>query len=163
MGEEQALFPMRPYPEKGGAEPTSGHSGSDTSKERAVREDQGGVTAQRQRDTLALVSSMGTYGMTVLDLRETTGWHHGQASSALSVLHKEGRLDRLAERRDRCQVYVLPEFTEGRETVAHKRNRSQCEEARSLLARAVNLRQYGEGLGETWDKFFRDTEEFLRG
>jgi hypothetical protein len=45
--------------------------------------------------------------------------HHGQASGALSVLHKEGRIARLTERRNRCAVYVLPEYVQGRETSPH--------------------------------------------
>lgn len=163
MAEEQVLFPLRPYPEQGGRAFTSGHSGSETSRERAIREDATGVTTARQRETLGMAYACGAEGITVKELRDIKGWHHGQASSALSVLHKENRLARLTERRDRCQVYVSPEFAEGRETAPYKQNRSQCEEAKALLTRVLNLRMYGEGMGETWQKIDSDVEAYLRG
>ena len=74
---------------------TSGWSGSDTSRTRAVTAD--------------------ASGQTWAELGDKLGAHHGTASGVLSVLHKAGRIDRLTERRDRCKVYVLPEFTAGRE------------------------------------------------
>lgn len=102
---------------------TSGWSGSATSEERAKTQDANGTTSQRQRETLVLVAVRGEQGVTVADLRVMTGWHHGQSSSALSVLHKEGLLARLTERRHRCAVYVLPEHVASRETAPHGRQR----------------------------------------
>jgi hypothetical protein len=58
----------------------------------------------------------GSTGVTVVDMRRMFSWHHGQASSALTNLHKAGRIVRLAEKRDRCKVYVLPEHVLGRTT-----------------------------------------------
>lgn len=151
-----------PYPEPGGETYTSGHSGSDTSRERAEREDKAGITQRRQNETLAYVASFGIDGVTVVDLREITGWHHGQASSALSTLHKAGRLDRLKERRDRCAIYVHPDYTAGRETAPYKRNRG-VDEARELLNDVMLLRQFGEGLGRTWQETDKKIEAYLRG
>jgi hypothetical protein len=37
----------------------------------------------------------------------------------LSDLHKAGRIARLTEERNRCKVYVLPEYVNGRETEPH--------------------------------------------
>jgi hypothetical protein len=113
--------PITPYPEPDGSS-TSGHSGTDTSRERAVRDDSNGTTGKRQSDTLGYAAVFGVEGITVKDLREMTDWHHGVASSVLSNLHMAERLARLAERRDRCAVYVLPEHVGGRETQPHARN-----------------------------------------
>ncbi|HVQ18919.1 MAG TPA: hypothetical protein VMT27_07775 [Actinomycetes bacterium] len=101
---------------------TSGWSGSDTSRERAESDDSSGVTTARQRETLRRVSAARFFGMTWKDLADSEGWHHGQASGALSVLHKQGRLARLRERRDRCEIYVIPDFVDGRELSPHRPN-----------------------------------------
>lgn len=97
---------------------SSGWSGTQTSKERAEEADSSGTTSKRQREVLAVVDVHGAYGVTVKDLRESLPLHHGQASGALSNLHKDGRIARLAETRDRCKVYVLPEHVGGREVEA---------------------------------------------
>lgn len=103
---------------------TSGWSGSETSRERAETEDADGTTSVRQTATMREVSEHGVYGVTVKELREITGWHHGRASAALSVLHKEGRLARLTDRRDRCAIYVTLDDVRGRETAAHRANKA---------------------------------------
>lgn len=118
---------VTPYPEPGGEGATSGWSGSETSHERAVEEDANGTTRDRQRETLWQLALYGNYGLTVKDLRTATGWHHGQASSALSVLHKEGEIARLTERRDRCAVYVLKMYVGQRETSEPGRNRGRVQ------------------------------------
>lgn len=104
---------------------TSGYSGSDTSEERARTEDANGTTSERQTRLLRILEQKGHAGETVLELRQATGWHHGRASAVLSVLHKEGLIERLSERRERCKVYVVPEFVDGRETEQHGRKTSQ--------------------------------------
>ena len=72
--------------------------------------------------------------MTWREVADTTEWHHGQASGALSVLHKEGRLARLRNRRDKCAVYVLPEFVHGRETARHGSQRPRlCDHCKAAL------------------------------
>lgn len=100
---------------------TSGWSGSDTSRARALEADASGVTGRRQRDTLALLDRVGPWGVTWAELSRLLGCHHGTASGVLSVLHKTGRIARLAERRDRCKVYVRPEYVSDRETEPHGR------------------------------------------
>lgn len=94
--------PVLPY---GG---TSGHAGSETSKQRAVSDDTSGRTGARQRTTLRLLGNAGAYGLTYRELGDRTGWHHGQSSGVLSGLHKAGRIVRLTETRGRCKVYCLP-------------------------------------------------------
>src|SRR5687768_3793177 len=94
---------------------TEGYAGSDTSRERALREAIDGVASKRQRFLLILASRAKERGVTVADVRDQS-LHHGRVSGALSVLHKTGKLARLRETRERCKVYVLPEYVNGRET-----------------------------------------------
>jgi imidazolonepropionase-like amidohydrolase len=98
---------------------SSGHSGSDTSAERAHRDDADGTTAARQLQTIRLLDAAGQHGLTWHELARAADWHHGQASGVLSVLHKAGRVERLTERRRRCLVYVLPTHVADRETAPH--------------------------------------------
>lgn len=109
-------LPVLPY---GG---TSGWSGSDTSQERAIKSDKDGRTGKNQIRTLQLISLSGLQGLTWKELADAMGWHHGTASGALSVLHKEKIISRLTERRSKCAVYVANEFVNGRETQDHKPN-----------------------------------------
>lgn len=102
---------------------TSGWSGSMASKDRALEEDARGATAHRQAVTLAYLAEIGPIGATWKDLAKATGWHHGQASSVLSVLHKTGHVARLANRRERASVYCLPEDVHGRETRTYNENK----------------------------------------
>ena len=107
---------------------TSGHSGNVTSRERAITEDETGITSQRQTLTLNALRDAGTHGLTYKDLCLRFGWHHGQASGVLSVLHKEGQIARLATSRNRCRVYVASGFVNGRKVEAHKSNQPKVDE-----------------------------------
>lgn len=104
----QLAFPEAPY------NGTSGWSGSSTSEERALREDSDGTTGKRQIAALTYLASRGTYGATWKELADTLKLHHGSASGVLSVLHLTERVARLKETRNRCKVYVLPEFVDNR-------------------------------------------------
>lgn len=143
--------PILPYPEPDGEGRTSGWSGTDTSHERAQSADAGGVTRIRQIQTLNCAVAAGLHGVTVKDLRETTGLHHGQASSILSVLHKEERLLRLTERRDRCHVYIHPRFQNGRETQPHGRNKVNVLEAEREKLYATFKAGWGYALESSGD------------
>lgn len=125
--------PSLPY----GNPPTQGWSGSQTSKERAEADAASGTAHARQQFVLNALGSQRTYGVTVKELREATGWHHGVASSVLSVLHKDGEILRLTERRDRCAVYVLPVYRWNRETSPHNANKPKVPDER---------------LAEVWDE-----------
>ena len=70
-------------------------------------------------DTFEWVTTAGGAGLTVAELREDTGWHHGVASSALSSLHASGKIVRLKAKRDRCHVYVAPQHAGTRETAPY--------------------------------------------
>jgi hypothetical protein len=133
MSEQPAL----PY----GTPATQGWSGSDTSRERAEREAAEGTAAERQQWVRTRLHTNGYFGLTVKELREATGWHHGQASSVLSVMHKEGQIARLKERRSKCAVYVYPAFVDGRPTAKHAANKkvtvAQYEEAVATIEQMV--------------------------
>lgn len=103
---------------------TSGWSGSDTSRSRALTDDASGVTANRQSKVLRILGDLEFHGVTWKELSEQTGEHHGSTSGALSALHKDGAIARLTETRNRCKVYVLPEYVDGREVESHGRTRS---------------------------------------
>jgi hypothetical protein len=124
---------------------TSGHSGTDTSRERAEREDNDGVTSQVQRKVLQSLKFRGVYGNTVAELRDTL-WmhHHGQVSSALTNLHRAGRIARLSDKRNRCKVYVLPEFVNNRDT-----------EEPTRQAVTYTLQQIKDGTGFSPDAVFK--------
>jgi hypothetical protein len=98
-----------PYGEKG-----SGWSGSETSRERAEREDSLGITGHRQAQVFALLATHTSKGMTVKEVEEALGIGHGPASSALTHLHRAERVVRLQERRLNQQVYCLRGYAEGR-------------------------------------------------
>lgn len=110
-------LPLTPYAG------TSGWSGTETSRERAERQDKDGTTSQRQQWVLEHLEGMAVYGSTWKELAEQFRWHHGQASGALSVLHKAGLIARLPETRQRCKVYVLPKYVAGRFSEPYQRNR----------------------------------------
>ena len=99
---------------------TSGWSGSDTSKERVIREDEDGTTSKRQNDALNALFDTGEKGLTWNELAKWYEWHHGQASGVLSVLHKANLIVRLKARRNKSAIYVLPNYINGREISERK-------------------------------------------
>jgi hypothetical protein len=98
---------------------TSGWSGSQTSFERAIADDSSGVTNKRQREALEELMWASRIGLTWKELGMSLNLHHGQASGVLSVLHKAGEIERLKQRRNKCAIYVLPQFVHDRETEKH--------------------------------------------
>jgi len=110
------LFDLPELPYAG----TSGWSGSSTSRNRAIEADKSGKTRDRQQQVLTLLANAGGHGMTWQELSTETGWHHGTASGALSVLHKTDRIARLTEKRNKCKVYVLPDEVNERATEPHR-------------------------------------------
>jgi len=101
---------------------TSGWSGSETSKQRALIADASGQTEDRQRQTLVALHSAAARGLTYQELGSIYGWHHGKSSGVLSILHKDGLISRLAnERRNRCAVYIATAYVGTRAVAAHGR------------------------------------------
>lgn len=112
------LMPELPYDQ------TSGHSGTDTSKARAVEADRSGKTAMRQAQAIELINQNCGRGLTWKEFSLITGLHHGTASGVLSVLHKAGRIARLKESRNGCKVYVGLNWVENR--IVEKQGRNKC-------------------------------------
>lgn len=132
---------------------TAGWSGSDTSRESAEREAEQGVALARLRTVLAHLREWGPNGCTVAELRDYTGEHHGKVSGALSVLHLQGRIARLAdpdERREGCAVYVLPEHVLDRAVAPQGRHDPVSEALRYWLVRFPD----GTNRAEQWPSEF---------
>lgn len=102
---------MIPYP---GDHGSGSAAGSDTSKERQVRNDASGITSLVQRAVYAELAVQKSEGLTALDVELGMKIGHGGASSALSHLHRAGKITRIKMRRNRHEIYVLPEYVNGR-------------------------------------------------
>lgn len=102
---------MVPYPDGSG----SGHAGNDTSRERQERNDATGITSRIQQAAYNLLSDVGAEGVTSAELTDRWGIGEGMSSSALSHLHRAGKITRVKMRRKRHEIYVLPEYVNGRE------------------------------------------------
>jgi hypothetical protein len=116
-------------------------AGHPTSEDRAEQEATTGRAARRQMEALSAVDAAGWEGLTWYELAVATGWHHGQATSALSNLHRRGMLARLKESRQGSGIYVVPELVSDRETMKQGRRYSA-----DTLARDVPLAVLREAL-----------------
>jgi len=109
MDELDFALPVLPYAG------TSGWSGSEASRDRALEDDLMGRTTKRQAETMLELLKAKEKGLTWSELGEIKGWHHGTASGVLSVLHKVDAIVRLKERRNKCSIYVMRGFVNNRE------------------------------------------------
>lgn len=146
MPQVNAQGPALPY------NGTSGFSGTSTSEARATERDKSWQTGNLQRGILNWVAGNLGHGVTIKELRDVyDNDHHGTLSGALSVLHKTGRIVRLSEVRDRCKVYVLPEYVNGREIEPHGRTRKVpldlTDTEAIALARVNSAVEMAEGIG----------------
>jgi len=89
------------------------------SVERAERLEASGEHIDNKSVALLLLVDQGVHGMTMAEYMDMEEKSHQSASSALSELHKEGVIERLALKRGRCHVYVLPKHVKDRATVPH--------------------------------------------
>jgi len=105
---------------------TTGHSGTDTSAALARDEAESGAASKRLREVYIWLVAKGRRGGTVGELRHESGLHHGQASSALTNLHRQNRIARLVEKRNRSHVYVTTEDVDGRDTEEMRSNIDRC-------------------------------------
>ena len=103
---------------------------------------------RNRRNVLAYLAEVGPYGATWRDISERLGVHHGVASGALSLLHRDGRVKRLRETRGGSRVYVLPWATLARETESYGRtvtpSPAQVEAFLAAWAEADAAGRYGE-------------------
>jgi hypothetical protein len=120
MSEQEELFPQfPPLPALAFREGTSsGFSGTDTSKERAQLRDLVGAPGEVQRAIINSLKLSLRKGRTQSELDEELFelGHHGTISGAVSNLHKKGLIARLAEKRGKNKIYVMPYNVDGRET-----------------------------------------------
>jgi hypothetical protein len=108
---------------------TSGNVDVETSREATIHADMSGITNKAQRYVLTMAGMMREKGVTVAEVREKNGTlHHGRVSAALTNLHRDGRLVALKARRNRCGIYVLPEYAGERERRTFKPNRKPIDE-----------------------------------
>lgn len=93
---------------------TTGWSGTDTSRAQA----EPARHAHVQSEVMSVAARSLGDGITIKELRTIYRGlaHHGSLSSALTNLHRDGRLARLVDKRDRCHIYVLPEHVGDRTT-----------------------------------------------
>ena len=112
-------LPLTPYAG------TSGWRGSEASRERVFIDDANGTTSLRQRVALKRVWDQEFRGLTWKELSEIENIHAGQSSGVLSVLHKEGFIVRLKEKRNRCSIYVAPDYIRGRE-ISERKSQDTC-------------------------------------
>lgn len=161
--------PVLPYPDEDGTM-TGGWSGSETSHERAKSEARSGTLQQRQQEVLNMVARKRFAGATWREVSSTLGLHHGQASGALSNLHKGGRVVRLTQKRGKCAVYVYPDYVEGRESAPYGRRKpaspevgAEVQPARLEPGALADAYQKGrsDGFREGEKRALADLEVFL--
>lgn len=85
---------------------TAGYVPVAASKERALREVRDGTLSWRMRTVLGVLELRGTSGATWREVATLLDMHHGQASGALSTLHRMGLVFSLRSKRDKCHPYV---------------------------------------------------------
>jgi hypothetical protein len=90
---------------------TAGWSGTDTSKARAINNVITGREENNQEKTLEMLKQHPN-GLIWKDIAVANNWHHGTASSVLSILHKVGAIVRSTEVRNKCKVYYHPDHAD---------------------------------------------------
>lgn len=118
---DQLPFDDTPYEDRDG-EATAGWSGSEASHERASDEATKGISKHRQQRILTVLIDAGGRGMTWREVSAATGWHHGQVTGALTVLHKNNLIARLRAKRTKCSIYVTLGNVDGRHTAPYHPN-----------------------------------------
>lgn len=126
---------------------SSGWKGSEASRDRAFIDDANGTTSLRQRVALKRVWDQEFRGLTWKELGEIENIHAGQSSGVLSVLHKEGLLVRLKDRRNRCSIYVAPPYVREREISPRFITSTKDEICKEILA----LIATGKLVGTDWE------------
>jgi hypothetical protein len=89
---------------------TGGYVERPASKQRATREAKDGTLSRRAQSISQLLLDAGKDGLTWKQVGERLRLHHGQASGALSNMHKAGVVFMLRQQRDRCHPYVHADY-----------------------------------------------------
>ena len=109
---------------------TSGWAGSKASQERQMFLDETGETGKRQKAVVDELKALKNYGATWREIGIALNLHHGQASGVLSVLHSAGIISRLEQKRNRCSVYVLNDYVNGRKTSAPSKTKAGSDKSK---------------------------------
>lgn len=129
-----------------------------------------------QRKLLGIIDAAGHKGVTVRELypRFSTNEasdvyaHHGWLSGALSTMHADLRIVRLADKRDGCKIYVHPDFIDSRVVEAQGRGGLSKDEQIRLQALDERLSYWfqidteGSRFGTTKTKAERYPAQFFR-
>lgn len=113
---------------------TEGHNTAPASIERAERRAADGTARIIQTRIMADLRERGYLGRTCHEAEAVLGVSHESYTGARTNMHARGDIVRLAERRDRRHVYVLPEFRSTRETVPFKPRRRPPADAQTYAA-----------------------------
>lgn len=139
-----------------GDQPTSGHSGTDTSQATAS------TRAALQPKVIAVLAFAGRDGSTVAQLRRLLpGAHHGSISSALTNLHRSGDLARLSTVRGGCKVYVLTGYIDGRTTETPSTSKDAARTRYQAMVEAINAMEISTVTDEAeWEQALQDLLAF---
>jgi len=140
--------------------PSAYIANSDTSKARAKREDELGITAKRRRQIWKIVRDAGAVGATWAEIADVLGLHHGQVSGALNALHKLGIICQLATTRKECHPYIDGEYMaqyQPHELIVEpkKSGRTKYVEALEELAEAAYNVAYKQSNGDAYNRLRR--------
>ena len=140
------------------------HVNRDTSRERAQREVADGTFNARRQRVLDLLKQ---HPQTWRDLAEQTGLHHGQISSLLSVLHRNGEIVMMKERKDRCHPYthidntrwMMPDeyWIEPVETKASRKSRT-ADALAETVAQFLNRKANTNDLVKSLETYWKETQ-----
>jgi hypothetical protein len=97
-----------------------GTYGANSGSSRDFEHDQHESMSNQQAIVMALAEGAGSYGITGRDVQAQTGWGDSPKSRALSNLLRDGKLIRLAERRDRGSIHVVPDQVGDRPTEPYR-------------------------------------------
>jgi hypothetical protein len=99
-----------------------------------------------RKTLLRHVADRTTQGLTVAEARDLIHErHHGHISAVLSLLQKDDVVTRLADKRDNCEPYILPEHVNGRETV-ERRTHSMDAMTREIMSIVFEYLEPAESL-----------------
>ena len=148
---------------------TTGHVDRPASRERAQREADDGTAADRALSILNLLTRE-PLGLTWGEVADRLGLHHGQASGALSNLHKTGRVFMLREKRGRAHPYVHSQYRDAYpeqerfDTPAQTRGGKIRELERQIVAALEADHVRGYRTGDRWiDSLIAEVVELREG
>lgn len=114
---------------------------------------------QRADEVKNLVALSKEQGATVAEVRRAFNMHHGTASAALSHLDGTGEIVRLAEKRARCSVYVIPEHVGDRQRALPRTARPRPVTIEQDVIKDVADRAFADGAVHGREQAMRDAQE----